>query len=83
MYPFTANSLAIFVGAVTAELPNITASDIVIDQVTPRAPPFTRALPRSSHILTVCQRADLPPAWQSLPSLACLLPRTLSVHVAR
>lgn len=33
VYPFTVNSLNIFVAAVVAELPNITASDIVIDQV--------------------------------------------------
>ena len=33
IYPFTANSLNIFVSAVFAELPNITASDIAIDQV--------------------------------------------------
>ena len=31
--PFTANNLAIFVSALVASLPNVTASDIVIGQV--------------------------------------------------
>ena len=31
--PFTANSLNIFVGALVDELPNVTASDLIIGQV--------------------------------------------------
>ncbi len=38
--PFTANNLNIFVSALVASLPNITASDIVIGQVRTCCPPF-------------------------------------------
>lgn len=41
VFPFTANNLNIFVTAVVSELPNVTANDIVINQV--------RALLTASH----------------------------------
>ena len=66
IYPFTANSLAIFVGAVTAELPNITASDIVIDQVPARNSPFVQQ-PCLDPLTAACQEhAKLLSCMQSL-----------------